>query len=50
MGPMHPKRLGAIVLAKVVEEREGEGEVEDEVVGDVEEGRWGGGGRGHLLL
>ena len=48
MGPMHPRGSGTVVFSKVVEE--GEGEVEDEVVGDVEEGRWGGGGRGHLLL
>ena len=41
VGPMHPRGPGAIVFAKVVEEGEGngEGEVEEEVVGEVEEVR-----------
>ena len=39
MGPTHPRGPGAVVFAKVVEEGEGngEGEVEEEVVGEVEE-------------
>ena len=39
MGPTHPRGPGAVVFAKVVEEGEGEGEggVEEEVVGVVEE-------------
>ena len=52
VGPMHPRGPGAVVFTKVVEEGEGkgEGEMEEEVVGEVEEVRWGGGGRGPLLL
>ena len=40
MGPTHPRGPGAAVFAKVVEEEgkgEGEGVVEEEVVGVVEE-------------
>ena len=47
MGPTHPRGPGAVVFAKVVEEGEGKGEgdggVEEEVVGVVEEVRRGGG-------
>ena len=47
MGPMHPRGPRAVVFAKVVEEGEGKGEgdggVEEEVVGVVEEVRRGGG-------
>ena len=43
MVPTHPRGPGAIVFAKVVEEgegkREGEGGVEEEIVGVVEEVR-----------
>ena len=43
MGPTHPRGLGAVLFAKVVEEGEekgdGEGGVEEEVVGAVEEVR-----------
>ena len=37
LGPTHPRGPGAVVFAKVVEEGEGEGGVEEEVVGVVEE-------------
>ena len=42
MGPTHPRGPGAVVFAKVVEEEgkgDGEGGVEEEVVGVVEEVR-----------
>ena len=43
VGPTHPRGPGAVVFAKVVEEGErkgdGEGGVEEEVVGGVEEVR-----------
>ena len=43
MGPTHPRGPGAVVFAKVVEEAkvkgDGEGGVEEEVVGVVEEVR-----------
>ena len=43
MVPTHPRGPGAVVFAKVVEEREGKGDgvggVEEEVVGVVEEVR-----------
>ena len=43
VGPTHPRGLGAVVFAKMVEEAEGKGEgeggVEEEVVGVVEEVR-----------
>ena len=43
MGPMHPRGPGAVGFAKVVEKGEGKGEgeggVEEEVVGVVEEVR-----------
>jgi len=43
VGPTHPRGSGAVVFAKVVEEGEGKGDgeggVEEEVVGVVEEVR-----------
>ena len=43
MGPTHPRGPGAVVFTKVVEEGEGKGDgeggVEEEVVGVVEEVR-----------